>query len=101
MKTRKRKTRDEFDCYVVQNEHEEHVITNALQVAAERFDDDAKQFRNLAAYLRAGNEYPMFAPGEQGAVVAERTAEQFERQAKESRELWDRIMSGDEDEDDE
>jgi hypothetical protein len=66
-------------------------ITNALHVAAERFDESVKEFEKLAAFLREGGKYPMFAPGEDGARAADALAEQFRAQAEDSRDVFDKI----------
>ena len=66
---------------------QEETLKNALRVAAEQFDKDAAEFKKTAAYIRAGNDFPMFAKGEDGAVAAERLEAQFVRQAKEAREM--------------
>ncbi len=70
---------------------ERSTITNALSVAALRFDADAKVFRDIATALRKGERMAMFAEGEVGAMGAERLMKQFEKQAAESRELADWI----------
>ena len=66
-------------------------VANALRVAADRFRQDAKDLRNIAAELRAGKPIGMFANGESGARGADRLAEQFERQEKDSLELYQRF----------
>lgn len=94
-----RPTRDQFDRFIVES-NDEGLITNALRVAAEQFDADAEEFAKVAAYIRAGNNYPMFAPGEAGAVAADRLEAQFKRQRDESLNLLARINGDDEDEED-
>ena len=77
---------------------DESTLVNALGVAAERFTESAAEFHKLAAHLRAGGEFPMFAPGEAGARAADRLAEQFESQTKNASSLRDRIENAGEDE---
>jgi|GEM_PF-6743166 len=97
MKTRKINRRSSADCYIVFPE-EEHTIKHALEVAANRLNDDAKEFEKLAAHLRAGNSYPMFADGEPGAIAAERIAQQFKKQAAECRAVLNNMEESEEDE---
>jgi len=66
-------------------------LTHALSVAAERFTQDATAMRQAADILRRGGEVGPFAPGEGGALAAERLAKQFEKQVAETRALNDKI----------
>lgn len=70
-------------------EHERSTIENGLTIAAAKFDEIAGEFCQTAATLRDGNVLPMWAPGEAGALAAERTAAQFRKQAEDSRALRD------------
>lgn len=58
------------------NDRNQSALTNCLQVAADRFKENAETFRQLAA--SGGN--PMFTP-----AAAEQMAVQFDRQAQEAR----------------
>jgi hypothetical protein len=61
-------------------------LTHALSVAAERFDEDARTFREqkvaCEAALEAGGRVAMFTP-----EACEQLAKQFERQAADTRAL--------------
>lgn len=83
-----------------------HALINALRVAADRFDEDAQTFDVLAkqakatkptgpAAKRAGTAdvAPIFT-----ASGAERLADQFRRQASDTRELLARIECGEDEE---
>jgi hypothetical protein len=60
---------------------ENQTVVQALQMARSQFLKDHMEFLKLAEYIRGGGEYPMFAPGENGAKAAERLAGQFALQA--------------------
>ncbi|MFN2537868.1 MAG: hypothetical protein ABR549_06900 [Mycobacteriales bacterium] len=64
------------------NEH--GTLLNALQVAAERFDYDARLFQTIAAAKAGGGEdqYPFIT-----AASAARLVDQFETQARDTRAL--------------
>lgn len=70
--------------HVVFDEHDgiglETLRWNVLTIYRERMQGNAKELRQIAAALRAGEPVPMFAEGESGARAADRLAEQFERQ---------------------
>jgi len=93
------------------NFDQKHVVMHALLIAAERFDDHAKDFGALARDIRAwaivapGAANPpalaLFAPGEAGARGAERMAEQFQHQAQECRTVRDELEREDMGDDDE
>lgn len=70
-------------------------ISNGLSIAAEKFGEHADMFRQIAASIRAGEEVSMFAEGEAGAVAADRLAEQFDRQHKDTRLLAELFMDAD------
>lgn len=74
------------------SESDTSTVTNALMVAAERFDGHVKDFTELAAQLRAGFTLPLWAQGEIGAIAAERMATQFQRQAADTRRIIERIV---------
>jgi hypothetical protein len=61
------------------------IIINALRTAAERYDADEQTFRQVAEDLRNGKSVPMFTTGDAGVVAAKRLADQFFRQAEETR----------------
>jgi len=77
---------------VTLTEDESTAITNALGVAAERFDEHVASFRTLAEQLRAGGTMPLWAEGEMGAIAAERMATQFQLQAEKLRGLISRVI---------
>lgn len=64
-------------------------IKSALALAAEQYEKS--EFVKLAEYIRAGNDYPMFAKGEPGAIAADRLSRQFSLQAEDARKLSERI----------
>lgn len=70
---------------------ERSTIWSALSLAAGQYDESAGEFHRLAAALRRGESFPMFADGEPGALGAERLAAQFEMQAKDARALIDKF----------
>lgn len=63
-------------------------IANACRVALEAFRGDVKTLREVAAAIRRGETSPMFAEGEPGAKAVDRLAEQFERQIKETEDIY-------------
>ncbi len=72
-------------------DQERCTVWNALRLASQQYEESAAEFRKLAALLRRGESYPMFADGEPGALAADRLAAQFDRQLKDSQELIDRF----------
>jgi hypothetical protein len=74
---------------------ESSAITNALNIAREKFDEHAKTMHEIASALRNGQEVAMFAPGEGGAIAADRLAAQFERQSEEARTLYHLLSEAD------
>lgn len=66
-------------------------ISNGLYVAASEFDKHVAECRAMAQRLRDGETFPLWAAGELGAIAAERTAEQFEKQAADSRRLVEEL----------
>lgn len=73
------------------NDTDLSTIRNGLYIAATQFDKDAALFREAAVGLRAGEVQPLWAKGEVGARAAERTAEQFDQQAADSRRLAEEL----------
>lgn len=73
------------------NGDEWETIRHALDVAGNRYAEDAKVLRQSAEAIRAGETVFPFAPGEDGARAADRLADQFERQKREVDELIERI----------
>lgn len=70
-------------------------LRNALTVSAQRFDEDAEQFREVAKALRAGEKVAMFADGEPGARAADRLTTQFVQQAADTRALLEMVQDAD------
>lgn len=68
---------------------EMYEVANCLRLCAEDNDKAAKDLRRIARALRRGQEYPLYAPGEEGARAAEYHAEWHERSAEQRRELAD------------
>lgn len=70
-------------------ENERSTLVNVCHVAAERFKEDAAEFRKVATHLKNGGSLPMWARGEAGVHAAERLVAQFEKQEAEARELME------------
>ena len=62
-------------------------IKKALNLAGEQYAKHEEEFLDIASYIRAGNEYDFFAPGEAGAKAAEKMAEDFKSQAEDCEKL--------------
>ena len=69
-------------------------IENALRVAFDHYGKASEEFAEVARALRAGDEVPMFASGEAGAVAADRLREQFESQRDDCDALLDILHDG-------
>ncbi|MBS3648816.1 hypothetical protein KEU06_09380 [Pseudaminobacter sp. 19-2017] len=66
-------------------------LANICMVAAERFRENAAEFRKCIDYKPKEGEFPIFPTGE----AAKRLVEQFERQAAEAekfRDLFDNVV---------
>lgn len=83
------------------------ILAHALDVSANRFEEDAKSFGDIIAeYDRKGESGIEDEPkrNEEGAIVikvpiitrqgAVQMKEQFERQARDARELWNLLEGG-------
>lgn len=81
--------------HVVFDQHDgidlEGLRWNVLTVYREKMQENAAEFRKIAAHLRAGNSFPLFAEGEGGARAADRLAEQFERQDADAARLVEKL----------
>ena len=74
--------------------HEMFTIEGALSVALEEYKKNREQFLALADRLRAGESFPLFADGEDGARAAERLAQRFEQQHDSCVELLEVMADG-------
>lgn len=71
------------------------VITHALEVAASRFDEDVKGLVDIITAHDQKAETQTLSASESGErVMASRLKEQFERQAREAREVWNLLEGG-------
>lgn len=64
-------------------------IHNALRVARDEYQKHAGEFQQVADYIAAGHEYPLFATGPGGVKAAENLRDQFKRQAEEVEKLME------------
>lgn len=85
----------------------ESTLRNALRVAAETYEGHAKEFRALAEQLRTNPPPPPVDDGgktfdimPRDPVPMDRMAEQFDHQAKDVRDMMDRLDGPEGDEDD-
>jgi len=71
------------------------VITHALGVAASRFDEDVKGLVDIITEHDRKSEESPLSPSESGErVMAVRLKEQFERQARDARAVWNLLEGG-------
>jgi hypothetical protein len=73
------------------SDRETQTIVSALHLAARQYRESAAEFAKVAAHVRAGNAFSMFAEGEPGALAADRLAEQFTSQAEDATALAERF----------
>lgn len=78
---------------------QQRTIEHCLQVAAQRFHDDAEQISRVKAALQDGQSVPMWADGPSGIRAADMLAAEFHRYEGDARKLL-ALLEG-EDEDDE
>lgn len=77
-------------------ESEQSTLRNALCTAAARYDEDAKTFRDLKPQLIEAEKNEPNAMRMIHSGACDRLAEQFDYQAKEVRELMDKIDDAEE-----
>jgi len=75
-------------------QHDMHTIICALRTAAERYDADSQTFRQVQEDIRNGKAVPMFVQGNAGIEAAKRLADQFYRQAQDTRAVLNKLENG-------
>jgi hypothetical protein len=78
-----------FDQFVEDNHA---AICRFMDIAEERYRDDALVMSSVEAQIRGGKDYPMFAPGDAGVAAARALAENLTRMSHEVRELREELL---------
>lgn len=72
-------------------ESERWSVLNALRIAAEVVTEHASQMDEMAQRLRNGEEFALFAPGENGARACDALADQHRSNAETFRDLYSQV----------